>query len=120
MVEREEGGSYSTGPNSSAPFLAVTVFDANGTVLFEQDSLKSPVRGAGTAPTVLARGESPRTDEDFLYVFDMSGDKITVSRARIPIAVNYAVSSSGEFVLILRNASEGQLTISMYRLEGLD
>jgi hypothetical protein len=120
MIEREEGGSYSTGPNSAAPFAAVTVFDANGNVLFEQGSLKRPIRSATAAPTVLARGESPRTGEDFLYVFDMSGGKIAVSKSKIPIAVNYAVSPSGEFVLILWNASEGQLMVSMYRLEGLD
>jgi hypothetical protein len=54
----------------------------------------------------------------FPHFIGGSPPPVTAGR-RIPVAVDYAVSPSGKFVLILRNASEGQLRVSMYRLEGL-
>ncbi|MEX0975430.1 MAG: hypothetical protein WD024_08825 [Bacillota bacterium] len=117
MVKCAETASYVVSKNVTTPFMAITVFGRNQNVLVYQRDLKNMFVSAQEASRVLAVGESSRVGEDYLYVFDMGKDAVTVSRARIPVFDSYAVSPSGEFVLTVRKASEGQLQVSMYRLD---
>lgn len=101
-------------PHSSVS-LAVTIFDLKGGVRFSREGL-SLLRGARTAPVVLAL-ESTGSSEDFLYVFDMNAGEPRVSRARILATERFAVSPSGEFVLVLRKTETGAgPQIIMYRI----
>jgi hypothetical protein len=95
--------------------LAVTIFDLKGSVIFSREGL-SLLCGARTAPVVLAL-ESTGSSEDFLYVFDMNAGEPRVSRARILPTERFAVSPSGEFVLVLRKTETGAgPEIIMYRI----
>lgn len=120
MVRCEEGRSYMVSENVSTPLMSVTVFDRGGNIILYQRDLKNMFASSQAAERVYATAESSRTGEDLLYIFDMGKGTVTTSRARIPSAVTYAVSTSGEYVLILQNTTDGRMRVGMYRLEGLD
>ncbi len=68
---------------------------------------------------VLATAKTGRTNTDYLYVFDLTGDAVKISRAEIPRGrYGPSVSPSGEYVAIKYKISDSEWEIVMYRLEG--
>lgn len=66
---------------------------------------------------VIATAKTGRTNTDYLYVLDLTGDAVKISRAEIPKAkYGPSVSPSGEYVAIKYKISDSEWEIVMYRI----
>lgn len=71
--------------------------------------------------TIIATSKTFRAAIDHLYVFDLTGESVKISRTEIPVGERYSlsVSPSGQYVAISRKMPDNVFRIEMYRLEGV-
>jgi hypothetical protein len=99
--------------------IQLTVFDGNGNTLVTHGGLREPI-DCIISGKVIATAKTGRTNTDYLYVFDLTGDAVKISRAEIPRAkYGPSVSPSGEYAAIKYKISDSEWEIVMYRLEGV-
>ena len=68
------------------------------------------------ADCIIQRAVTGRTNTDYLYVLDLTGDAVKISRAEIPRAeYGPSVSPSGEYVAMKYRISDSEWEIVRYR-----
>lgn len=101
--------------------VQVTVFDADGSMVLNHGNLKevtytSSAKIFGTAKTGWEA-------KDHLYLFDLTGGQVKISRTEIPGGDQYRrhFSPSGEYVaMTCRQPDTAAIKIELYRLEGAE
>jgi hypothetical protein len=98
----------------------LTVFDGNGNTLVNHKGLRTVV-AVTESGTIIATSRTFRAAIDHLYVFDLTGESVKISRAEVPVGERYSlsVSPSGEYVAISRKMPDNVFIIEMHRLEGV-
>lgn len=98
----------------------LTVFDGNGNTLVNHKGLRTVV-AVTESGTIIATSKTFRAAIDHLYVFDLTGESVKISRTEIPVGERYSlsVSPSGQYVAISRKMPDNVFRIEMYRLEGV-
>lgn len=105
---------YSPGLGGSK--LSVAAFDSSGVCFFEHGNYGT-IRRAKCAPRAISIGWGPNADDKGLWAFDVGADSLVVSNLRIPSGVrDWALSPSGEYVLIATQKTENDGEVAVYRL----